>query len=286
MIDDLDARPDPARMTSQAMMDLERESTVPRYRLCSVGYLISGIALGLLSLSGALMLWVYLTVDQRLFAAMQQPWFTWGVELPITGGALLGSYLLWGRWTDAAWQRRVGLLVILNLFDAISWGLSQAQQLGVPIAVVGNEWLLFNVVMLFGWVEFYLFADLAAEVASHLGMRAAPDAGRTARQFSAAGLVLSTFYFATQTRWDAGWPLVPGPIGDLAEALMTLGVTFLRVIAALQVASLCMIAWAACRRTARELVAEEEMAGAAHFDASGTRESEPGKGPSDEEFPW
>ena len=72
-------------------MQFEHESSSPRYWLCTVGFWVAGLSLALLSLSGALMLWIVLTLDQGLFLAMQQPWFTWGVELPITAGALIGG---------------------------------------------------------------------------------------------------------------------------------------------------------------------------------------------------
>lgn len=264
-------------------MDSEHDSISPRYWICSAGFWIAGAALALLSLIGAVTLWAFLTGDQRLWVALQQPWCTWGVELPITAGALLGSYLLWGRWTDAHWQRRAGLLVLLNLLDSIHWGLSQASLMGVQAANLGHPWLAHNLVMIFGWIEFYLFADLAAEVASHLGVKAAPDAGRTARQFSTAGLAVSIIYLVTQTRWEAGWPLVPGPIPNLGEALMSLGVTFLRVIAGVQVATLCAIAGFSCRRTARELIREEELAGAAHFS---DHDADQDAARRRDDFPW
>ncbi|MEW4567860.1 hypothetical protein AB1L88_08330 [Tautonia sp. JC769] len=263
-------------------MHVEHPSLAPRYWLCTAGFWIAGAALGLLCLSAALMLWILLTWDQRLLVLLRQPWFTWTVELPITAGALLGSYLLWGRWTDAHWQRRAGLLVILNLFDSIHWGISQAGMMGLPVGAMGHDWLLYNSVLIFGWIEFYLFASLAAEVASHLGMKAAADAGRTARQFSMVGLIVSLIYFVTQTRWGAGWPLIAGPRPNLAEALMYLGVTFLRVIAALQVATLCVMAGIACRRTARALVAEEaEQLESATYDPSGPPDLDRGGFPDD-----
>lgn len=267
-------------------MESEHEPIAPRYRICNVGFWISGLALALLGLSGALTLWGNLTGAQGLLLAMQQPWFTWGVELPITAGALLGSYLLWGRWSDANWQRRAGLLVAMNLFDAISWGFYQASEMGAAVAVANHHWLVDNLVMLFGWVEFFLFADLAAEVASHLKIRTAHDAGQTARRFCTFGFTVSLIFFVTQTRWDAGWPLIQGPWPNLPALLMWLGVAFLRVLAALQVATLCFLAGMACRRTARELSQEAELASSRSFDHSGFREQDPGFGPSHDESPW
>ena len=30
-------------------------------------------------------------------------------------GCLIGTYLLWGRWSQLGWQRRVGLLIVMSL---------------------------------------------------------------------------------------------------------------------------------------------------------------------------
>ena len=96
------------------------------------------------------------------------------------------------------------------------------------------------------------------------------------------GLIVSLIYFATQTRWGGGWPLVAGPRPNLAEALMYLGVTFLRVIASLQVATLCVIAGVACRRTARTLAAEEaERLESAAFDPYSHADFDRGGTPDD-----
>jgi hypothetical protein len=268
-------------------MDSQPRPNASRYWLCAAGFWIAGLALALLSVSGAMMLWTVITRDQGLWVAMQMPWFTWGIELPITAGALTGSYLLWGRWTDSNWQRRAGLLVLLNLFDSLHWGLSQAAQMGVEAANLGHPWLAYNLVMIFGWIEFILFLGLSSEVASHLGVRAALDAGRTARQFSVAGLAVSILYLVTQTRWQAGWPLIPGPMPNLSDELMKLGVMFLRVIAGMQVATLCVMAGISCRRTARDLASQEDPAGPhPSFDGSGLRDPDWDRAAQRDDFPW
>ncbi len=92
-------------------------------------------------------------------------------------------------------------------------------------------------------------------------------------------------FFVTQTRWGGGWPLIEGP-ETLGKALMRLGITFLRVIASLQVATLCIIAGMACRRTARELAEHDaEMAGSALFDPNRPTEGDRGNS-SDDPFSW
>lgn len=234
-------------------MESEYPALIRRYRLCTAGFWVSAVALGLLVLSEALFLWMVFTRDLGVLALMQQAAWTWAVEMPITAGALIGSYLLWGRWTDAHWQRRAGALVAMNLYDSLSWAASRFAPAG---AIAANEWFLTNLSQAFGWVEFALFAGLAAEVAGHLDDRLKPDLGRTARLFAMAGLTISLLFFFGQTRWAAGWPLQPKPIAPHAEILMRLGVAFLRVACPIQVIGLCWVAGEACRRTATELVEE------------------------------
>jgi hypothetical protein len=60
------------------------------------------------------------------------PWYPWLVGAPITWGSLVGSYLLWGRWSEPSWQRRAGLLVLMNGFDLLTWFLHNAEALGLP----------------------------------------------------------------------------------------------------------------------------------------------------------
>ena len=138
--------------------DVQQPTDAQRYGICSAGFWIAGIALGLLGLSGALLLWVVFTADQALLLAMQQPGWTWAVDLPITAGALLGSLLLVGRWPDRNWQWRAGVLAAMNGFDAITWALTHHDLLGFEADLGRYGWLVENLVMLFGWAEFLLFA--------------------------------------------------------------------------------------------------------------------------------
>ena len=246
------------RTLTPGAMNTETGTLVPRYRLCTGGYWLSAFALGLLCLSEALFLWVVFTRDRGLFELMQQSFWTWAVEMPISAGALIGSYLLWGRWTDRPWQRRAGLLVALNLFDFGYWAVTRFDPGGAFGPQGRHEWLFSNLTMIFGWLEFYLFADLAAEVAWHLGVQSSPESGRTARLFAIAGMIVSIGFFLAQTRWAHGWPLIQRPIAIHPEILIRLGVAFLRLVSAMQVVVLCYVAGDACRRTARTLADESQ----------------------------
>lgn len=239
-------------------MDLEREQLQLRYRLCGLGFSIAGIALGLLCISSALNLVVFLTGDMWLWNLQEQNWWAWLVGAPITCGALLGSYLLWGRWTDTSWQRRAGLLVLLNLFDFCIWAIYQGEMLGLRMGHLRHDWLINNLISAFGWIEFLLFVSLAAEVSAHLGMANATEAGRSASKFAIAGLFVSFLFFVTLTDWSAGWPLGPAIQGNPLAYLMLLGFFFLRTICSLQVAALCLVAGQYCRRTRDTLRTEAE----------------------------
>jgi hypothetical protein len=232
-------------------MDLEREPLQLRYRLCGLGFSIAGIALGLLCVSSALNLIVFLTGDMWLWGIQEQSWWSWLVGAPITCGALVGSYLLWGRWTDSSWQRRAGLLVLLNLFDFIIWTYYQGEMLGLRMGHLRHDWVINNLTSAFGWIEFLLFASLASEVAAHLGMPGATEAGQSASNFALVGLLVSLI-------WRAGWPLEPKIQGNPLVHLMLLGFFFLRTICSLQVAALCLVAGRYCRKTCNELRKEEE----------------------------
>ena len=233
--------------------DANQPTDAQRYGICSAGFWIAGIALGLLGLSGALFLWVVFTADRALLLAMQQPGWTWAVDLPITAGALLGSLLLVGRWPDRSWRWRAGLLAAMNGFDAVTWALTHHDLLGFEADLGRHEWLVENLGMLFGWAEFLLFAHLATEVAIDLGTPSAVGLYRGVVRFSIAGLALSALVFATQTRWGAGWPPAPALGRNPADALMSLGVALLRTITSFQAAMLCIIAGTSCRHTARHL---------------------------------
>ena len=50
-------------------------------------------------------------------------WHEWEfpIETGVVFGSFLGACLLWGRWPDASWQRRSGLLLMMCQTDVILW---------------------------------------------------------------------------------------------------------------------------------------------------------------------
>lgn len=227
-----------------------------RYRLCQIGFALSGLSLGLLSFSSAAELGVFFSGQRNLFAIFQHPIWQWGVSAPITIGSFVGSYLLWGRWRDHSWQRRVGLLVLMNGIDLLLWGyrnLMQQPELlqGQNRAVVEHAWLQHLVTGGMGWAELMLFAGLAADVSAQLGSPQARSTGRTIQAICGIGLLLWGMESLTQTNWDR-WPLVQNPL-TVPALVMILLLMFLTALASFQVTTLCMAAARQCRRYVREL---------------------------------
>jgi len=230
-----------------------------RYRLCQIGFTLSGLALGLLSLANASRLAVIFSGQWQLQWIFQTPLWDWGVAAPITLASFVGSYLLWGRWREITWQRRTGLLVLMNGIDVLLWAkhvLAQLPELlpGQKPPVSPHEWLEMLIIMGLGWSELVLYASLAADVSSQLGNEESRSTGRAAQTLCTVGLALWAMMFLTQTDWDR-WPLIAKQTP--AVVMMRLGETFLMALAAFQVTILCMATARQCRRYVRELNYED-----------------------------
>src|SRR5579864_2994688 len=104
-------------------MDLEREELRHNYRLCRAGFALIALGLTLLSLDSGCLLAGFLMRSRDLWSLRLTTWWDWLVGAPITWCTLVGSYLLLGRSSDPVWQRRAGLLVIMNGIDMIVWTL-------------------------------------------------------------------------------------------------------------------------------------------------------------------
>lgn len=237
---------------------LEYVEQKPRYWLCTLGFGLTSLSMALLAISSAL---VFLGLveavfhgDRRLLNLVQEHWWTYVVGLPIPYAALIGSYLLWGRWTDKSWQSRAGLFLLLNAVDAVVGTLLESESLGLEIGPLSHAWSLSYMTQAFGWVELYLAASLAAEVASHLGVRGAQWSGQKISRLAIAGFAVSSFLFFMRTDWQAGLPLQPrGPIRDELTLLLILGTYIVRAFCSGQVAILGYLAARECRRTYREI---------------------------------
>lgn len=238
-------------------MDPDHGDQIARYRLCGAGFLVSGASLVLLVVSAGLGLLAQFSGDDGLIRLLNDPLWVVLVGLPLSYLAVVGSYLLWGRWRDRSWQRRAGLLVLLNAVDAVVGTLFEGRTLGLPVAEPPEPWLLGQATLAFGWIEFYLMASLAGEVAGQLGEPGAEDRGRRAGNLALAGLVITVLLLLFRTAWAGGRPLQPLPIRSMEVALVLLAGQALRLMAAAQVAGLCFRAAGRCRRTARELVEAE-----------------------------
>jgi hypothetical protein len=236
------------------------DSQRPRYLLCSIGFWLLTVSFGLLGLCNALPLIGVINNDNRIFQVMSQRWWTLSISLPLSYMGLLGSYLLWGRWSDMSWQRRAGLMVLLSLLNSIAATLIRADDLGFVARIEPAKHTLSVMIDSFGWVKLFLAASLATEVASQLGRPTISEAGRLSERVALFGLALCVALTIVHTSWRDGWPLQRLPARDPFVLLGELGAVLLKALSAAQVATLCFLAAIESRRTWRLLViAESEL---------------------------
>ncbi len=119
-------------------MDLERERQRQTYQLCRLGFAILSLALLLACFSSLLYLTPFFVGRGPVVWFRQMSWSRW-IDAPIVWGSLVGTYLLWGRWSEPGWQRRAGLLVLMGLVDAVLWFLEHGADLGLRLSEVGHE---------------------------------------------------------------------------------------------------------------------------------------------------
>jgi hypothetical protein len=220
-------------------LDFEHDPAVARrrYALCRAGFLFGAVGLALLGLSSMLTVLIIFYRDPDLIRIAKSQWWHWGVGAPITWTTIVSAYLLWGRWADASWQRRAGVLLLLNTFDLIFWILQNNKALGLRLGDVGNTWLLPFLTEGCGWVEFMLFGSLAAEVATRPGSDTPNLLRNGVFALSALGLVVCVLTFATNTDWARGWPLGQRPFNP-ALLLSYLASNLLMTMAAMQLVAL------------------------------------------------
>ena len=232
-----------------------------RYRLCRAGFALAALGLALMSLDSACWLLTQFTRWFELLQLLRSPAWDWTVGVTITASTLLGPLLLWGRWSEPHWQRRAGVLVVLNLVDVGYWAWRHGDLFGLWRGAMPPHWWLSTMLIIgSSWVQFGLFGSLAADLSAHLGAKPAPEAGQRARALAAAGAGVWLVALWHLTNWRR-WPLTPqfSPLGPLIWT----GMTALRALAAFQVAALCL---AACRDCARML---RDLDRAARFDLDG-----------------
>ncbi|MBX6312894.1 MAG: hypothetical protein IRY99_08275 [Isosphaeraceae bacterium] len=239
-------------------MDWEFEDPTPRYRLCQAGFGLIALAIGLLCADAALDLAWLFTGHRGILALTHDRLWTWLVGAPITWGSLIGSYLLWGRWSEPRWQRRAGLLVLMNTIDLVLWFLNHGDELGLWIGEVPHRWLRGNLAMGLGWAELGLMAGLAADVSDHLGKGPETIAGGTvAKSFAGVGAAIWALWFLGMTDWGR-WPLghrwLTPPL-----YLLLVGSTLVLTLTTFQVAALSILASRHCGEFVRELKGNDPM---------------------------
>lgn len=239
-------------------MDPERETQRQTYRLCRLGFAILSAALVLACLSAFVQLAIpFVGPRSILLAILNSRWYRW-LDAPIVWGGLIGTYLLWGRWEDVGWQRRSGLLVLMNMVDAVLWFLDHGDALGLRLGEVGHEWFRIHLGQALGWAEFALLASLSGDLLAHLGVEQAPVAGKSTRSLAATGAILWMLLFCQQTDWSKGWPLEGQRILTLQTLLLELGQTLIWTITLIQVTALTIAAARQSSRVLAEMDVEDQ----------------------------
>lgn len=179
-----------------------------RYRLCSLAFGLIALSLGLLCAAKVSLLALLFGARHEVRAIHDHPGWFWLVDMPITWAALLGSYLLWGRWPVPHWQRRAGLLLIMNGLDAVMWTIDHARRFGFAEVQPDLVWTFFVAANSLGWFELMLAAALASDLAAHLGREDAHAASAAASTVGVIGAIVWGLLALSQTDWGA-WPLAP-----------------------------------------------------------------------------
>lgn len=238
-------------------MEWEQPDPSRPYRVCRRGFALLGLGLGLLWLSDV----ASLAFSFGLFPAYghlrgTRLW-TWGVDFPITATTLLGSLTLLGCWPLASWNRRVGLLVLMNTVDFVTWLLTRSEEIGVVLVpgIGDHAWLILLLTLGLGWFELMLGASLAADVSAHLWNTSAGAAGRGVQVSALMGAVLWAVIVVVRTDWEV-WPITPVPRRPDLALLMLLQ-TLLQAIATFQLTALCLHASRQCSEHVQRLEQRE-----------------------------
>jgi hypothetical protein len=237
-------------------MDLDREQVRRTYEVSRIGFGVLSVALALACVTWIVPLLAHLYPDFCL-GLMGATWYRW-LDVPVTWGSLLGVTLLWGRFEHAGWQRRVGLLLVMSLFDAGLWMLDRGAALGLAEGDPGHEWLRANVGQALGWAEFALMAGLSCDYLEHLGVEYARESGKSTRSMAAFGAVLWLLLFCQRTNWSAGWPLTAHRFRSLEEYLLFQASHLICAITLIQVTALVISATKRSGHVLAEMRLEDE----------------------------
>lgn len=235
----------------------EKPDLRPRYQLCKLGFALAAMALGLQCANLALVLSFQFFGLPEVGVLVQNPYWGLVVGTPISWGALVAALLLLGRWQHAAWNRRAGLLFLMNAIDVGLWASDNSRLLGLDLKLLEDPWLRYALSAL-QWFELMLFASLAAEVAAHLGRTEASDSSRLVRSLASIGVIFWFLILLNCSSWLPG----RGPvfrIQSLEIYLLLLGSHALLGITAFQVTILCSQAGRECQRLLVELAARSDQ---------------------------
>jgi hypothetical protein len=188
-----------------SMNDFDLEHQRRTYQLCRLSFGALAVALVTACVPSIIDLFAmfHISLVQQIRQLAVYDW----LDTPIIWGSLLGAMLLFGRWDNVSWQRRAGLLLVMNLVDVGLWFMGRGEALGLQDWGVAHAWLRANLGTALGWAEFALMASLSADYLVHLGVDPAKESGRSARSMAATGAVLWALLFCEQTDWGKGWPL-------------------------------------------------------------------------------
>jgi hypothetical protein len=232
---------------------MEWELHDPRrpYRVCRRGFALMALGLGLLCLSNVASLGFTFGMFPAYGHLRGLRAWTWGIDFPITAATFLGSLMLLRCWPVPSWNRRAGMLALMNAVDLGTWFLTRSDELGLGLAsgILAHGWLIQLATLGLGWFELMLGASLAADVSAHLWNTHAGAAGRGAQVTSLVGAVLWAVLVVTRTDWDR-WPIVPRR--DAEWALLMLLQTLLQALATFQLTALCLYASRQCHHYVRE----------------------------------
>ncbi|GAC1463977.1 MAG: hypothetical protein NVSMB9_02120 [Isosphaeraceae bacterium] len=237
-------------------MDHEREQERLTYQLCRVGFALLSFALLVACLTTLSALPLQFGGRGFLLGLQGTTFWTW-LDTPVVWGSLMGSYLLWGRWTEPGWQRRTGLLVAMGMVDAVLWLIEHGDALGLRTGEIGHLWLRSHLGQALGWAEFALIASLSCEVMAHLGIEQAEETGKATRSLAATGAIVWMLLFCQMTEWRA-WPLHPRRmINSLDTVLLNLGSQMIWTITLIQVTALTIAATRQCASVVAEMDRED-----------------------------
>lgn len=234
------------------MMNFEREHLWKTYLLCRTAFVLLAIALIPPCIEHLLMM-VGLLGNHALFRWLQNtPQLRW-VGTVSVWASLAGTMLLWGRWNQASWQRRTGLLLTMCVVDLVLWFIDQ----GDPNGQAPMSWFLGHLGEALGWAEFALMASLTGDYLVHLGLDPAEDSAKSTRSLAATGAVVWMLHFCESTNWERGWPLQPRNFGFHGFMLL-LAWRLIWTITLIQVTVLIVAAVRQSSRTLREMAQEEQ----------------------------